>query len=264
MPVSYLRSALFGLSTVSLIAGLPACAPTALAQEGAVSSPASSPFHPNSIQPETTIAITATGESMREPDIAFITTGVQSEAKTAEEAMDENRRAMNGVFEALEAAGIPERDIQTSNFSLNPRYEYPRNNDGSNRRVLVGYTVSNMVNIKVSDLENVGNTLDSLVEAGGNTFNGIRFGLEDDTEARNEARRAAMTEALAHADLYAEVAGYRVRRIVTISEYESFSGPQPQMMMERAMAMDSAAPTPISGGEVGYSVQVNVTFELTQ
>lgn len=264
MLVTPIRGALTGLAALTVMIGLSACAPLAIAQEGAMTSPAPSHFHPNSLQPETTLAITATGDAMRAPDIAFITTGVQTEAETAQDAMAKNRVAMNGVFDALEAAGIPERDIQTSNFSLNPRYEYPRTNDGGNRRVLVGYTVSNTVNIKVSDLDNLGATLDSLVEAGGNTFNGIRFGLEDDTGARNEARQAAMAEALARAELYADAAGYDVARIVTINEYESHGGPQPQMMMERAMAMDASAPTPISGGEVGYSVQINVTFELTQ
>ncbi|MEO0465052.1 MAG: SIMPL domain-containing protein [Pseudomonadota bacterium] len=258
------RGAVSGLGLFVLAAGLTACAPFALAQEGPVTSPTTSQFHPNSVQPETTLAITASGEAMREPDIAFITTGVQTEAKTAQDAMAENRVAMNGVFDALRSAGLPDRDIQTSNFSLNPRYEYPRSSSGTNTRVLIGYTVSNMVTAKVSDLDDLGETLDSLVEAGGNTFNGVRFGLEDDTSARNEARQAAMGEALERAELYASAAGYRVSRIVTINEYESQRGPQPQVMMERAMAMDSSAPTPISGGEIGYSVQVNVTFELVK
>lgn len=233
-------------------------AQTAFAQE-----PTMSTFHPNSIQPETTLAITTTGEVMREPDIAFISTGVQTEAETASEAMAQNRLAMNGVFSALREAGIQDRHIQTSNFSLGPRYDYVETPNGRNQRVLAGYVVSNQVTAKVTDLTAVGATLDALVEAGGNTFNGISFALEDDSEARNEARRLAMEEAIARAELYAEAAGYEVARIVTINEYERQSSPEP-MMVRRDMAMAESAPTPISGGEVGYSVQVNVTFELSK
>ena len=223
-----------------------------------------SPHHPNSVQPETTLAITASGEVMREPDIAFIMTGVQTEAETAQEAMAENRAAMNGVFEALEEAGVERRNIQTSNFSLNPRYDYIETENGRrSERVLAGYVVSNQVTAKITDLDSVGETLDALVEAGGNTFNGIRFALEDDTAARDEARRKAMEAAIARANLYADASGYEIARIVTINEYEQHHSPMPQMAMAR-MEMADAAPTPISGGEVGYSVQVNVMFELSR
>ncbi len=220
--------------------------------------------HPNSIQPETTLSLTATGEAMREPDIAFIMSGVTTEAETAGAAMEENRARMNGVMEALKAAGIAERNIQTSNFSLQPRYEYEKRESSANRRILVGYAVSNQVTAKVTDLGKLGETLDALVEAGGNTFSGLRFALEDDTEARNEARRLAMLDAMSRAEIYAETAGYEIGRIVTINEYESQGGPRPQMMMARGADMAESAPTPISGGEVGYSVQVNVTFQLVK
>ena len=96
------------------------------------------------------------------------------------------------------------------------------------------------------------------------TFSGIRFGLDDDTAVRDQARGDAMKEALAKAELYASAAGYKVARIVTISEGGDYS-PQPmqQMAMARSYSAD-AAPTPIAGGEVGYTSRVNVQFELTR
>ena len=244
------------------------CSPVACAQ---VPSPTTTPgalssiAHPNSIQPETTLAISATGDVMVEPDIAFISLGVQSEARTAEAAMADNRQAMNAVFEALRAAGLSDRDMQTSNFSLQPVYDWIEREDSrGNERVLRGYSVSNQLTAKVDDLERLGATLDAVVTSGGNTFNGIRFALEDDSGARDEARRLAMETAIARADLYASAAGYRVSRIVTISEYETRQGPQPMLEMARASAMAMDVSTPVSGGEVGYSVQVNVTFELVR
>lgn len=213
--------------------------------------------HPNSIQPETTLTISASGEVSRAPDMATITLGVQTEAKSASDAMSQNAAQMDGVYAALAGAGIAERDMQTSNLSLQPRYDYS-NRDGSPPEV-VGYTASNQVTVKVRDLDNLGTTMDTIVAQGGNTISGLNFGLEDPSDARDEARREAVKKAMQRAQLYAEATGYRVARIVTISESGGdYGGPVP-MMSVRA---ESDASTKISGGEVGYTVDVNVTFEL--
>ena len=221
---------------------------------------------PNSIQPETTLSISAQATVKREPDIAYITAGVQEERPTAAEAMQAQAKSMTGVFDALEKAGVAKKDMQTSNFSLSPRYDYHqiKDKDGSTHgeQRLVGYTASNQLTIKVRDLDNLGTTLDSLVNAGGNTFNGLQFALDDDTEVMDEARRKAMTDARARADLYAKAAGLRVLRIVTINESGGYMpSPMPMARMAEAKAMDSFS-SPVAGGEVGYNASVNVVFEL--
>lgn len=221
---------------------------------------------PNSIQPETTLSISAQATVKREPDIAYITAGVQEQRETATEAMAAQAKSMTGVFDALEKAGVAKKDMQTSNFSLSPRYEYfqIKQKDGSTRgeQRLVGYIASNQLTIKVRDLDNLGTTLDSLVGAGGNTFNGLSFALDDDAEVMDEARREAMADARARADLYAKAAGLKVLRIVTISESGGYApSPIPMARMKEAMAMDAVS-TPVAGGEVGYSATVNVLFEL--
>ena len=212
----------------------------------------------NSIQPETTLSISAEGQVVAAPDLAILSGGVVSEAKTAKEALQMNARDMAGVMKALKDAGVPEKDIQTSNFSLQPQYQYPKEGP----RYLTGYQVSNQVTAKVRDLENVGGVIDAMVTQGGNSFSGVSFAVEDPSELQNEARRKAMKEAVARANLYAEAAGYRVARIVTISENGSYN-PQPRpVMMARAESMDAGMPTQISGGELTYSAGVNVMFEF--
>ena len=223
---------------------------------------------PNSIQPETTLAISAEATVKREPDIAFINAGVQEDAATASEAMAAQAMSMTGVFDALEKAGVAKKDMQTSNFSLWPRYTYveTKQKDGTTlgEQKLIGYTASNQLTVKVRDLDNLGKTLDSLVKAGGNTFNGLEFALDEDADVRDEARRKAMTDARARADLYAEAAGLRVLRIVTINESGGYSpSPMPMARMAEAKMADSYS-TPVAGGEVGYSASVNVVFELGQ
>ena len=213
--------------------------------------------HPNSIQPETTLSISASGSVNREPDIAFLNAGVQTQGKTAQEAMTANSAAMNGVFDALAAADIDRRDMQTSNFSLQPQYDYSNRENGQPR--LTGYQASNQLSVKVRDLDNLGETMDALVSAGGNTFSGLNFALEDDRAAKNAARDLAMKEAISRAELYAAASGYEVARVVTISESGGMR-PQPMAMMAEARSLDRS--TPIASGEVGYSITVNVTFEL--
>ena len=214
--------------------------------------------HPNSIQPETTLSLSAEGSVQREPDIAYLNTGVQTQGETAQAAMRANADAMNGVFDALAAADVDRRDMQTSNFSLQPQYDYSSRSSGQPPR-LTGYQASNQLTVLVRDLDTLGETMDALVGAGGNTFSGLRFALEDDRAAKNAARDIAMKEAIARAELYAAASGYEVARVVTISESGGYS-PQPMAMMAEARSADRS--TPIASGEVGYSVTVNVTFEL--
>jgi hypothetical protein len=217
--------------------------------------------NPNSIQPETTLSITAAGDVTRAPDIAYINAGVQNEAKTAKEAMAANARNMTGVMKALKAAGIADKDVQTSNFSLSPRYDYVKNSGTTGRQVLAGYTVSNQVTAKVSKLDELGATLDALVSAGGNTVSDVRFALDNSKPAQDEARRLAMQAAVQRANLYAEAAGYKVARIVSINESFQSYEPEPKVMMVRANVMESA-PTPIASGELTFSASVTVLFEL--
>jgi uncharacterized protein len=172
--------------------------------------------------------------------------------------MQANATAMNGVFEALGAANIDDSDMQTSNFSLQPQYDYSSRQQGQPPR-LTGYQASNQLTVKVRDLDSLGETMDALIAAGGNTFNGLSFALDDDRAAKDAARQLAMNEAITRAELYASASGYEVARVVTISESGGFQ-PQPMARMAEARSVDGS--TPIASGEVNYSVTVNVTFEL--
>jgi uncharacterized protein len=213
----------------------------------------------STIQPETTISLTGRGSVDHAPDIATISLGVQVEGETASTAMAQQAKLMTGVFNAVKAAGIADRDMQTSNLQLNPTYDYPQNQ----RPKLRGYTASNQVIIKVRNLDNLGKTLDAVVKAGGNTINGVSFGIDKPDTYQDEARVEAIKDAAAKAELYAKAVGYKVKRIVTVSENEYYA-PQPQPMMMARMAMDAAESTPVAAGEVSLTATVSVTFELTK
>lgn len=261
------RNLFIASSAIALAGTLSACAQMP-APSAASGTSHMTTYHPNSIQPETTLDISANAKVKRAPDIAYITAGVSEEAETAVAAMAAQAKAMTSMMEALKSAGIADKDMQTSNISLNPVHDYVEETDPAGRRsgkqVLRGYSASNQLTVKVTDLDSLGETLDSLVAAGGNSFSGLNFALEDAGEARDEARRKAVADATARAELYADAVGMRVARIVSISETGGFD-PMPAPM-GRMMAMNESADmssTPISGGEISYSATVNIRFELT-
>lgn len=212
----------------------------------------------SSIQPETTISLNGKGSVDRAPDIAMITVGVSVDAETASAAMSQQTTKMNGVFAAVKAAGIADRDMQTSNLSLNPIYDYPPNQQPKMR----GYNASNQITIRVRDLKSLGKTLDAVVKGGGNTIHGVSFSIDKPESYQNEARVAAIKDAAAKAELYAQAVGYKVKRIVTVSEIDY--SPRPVPMMQRMQVADAAESTPVAAGEVSLEQQVSVTFELTR
>ncbi len=205
----------------------------------------------------TRLDLSVTGESMRVPDIAIISAGVVTRARTAAAAMQENAQRMERVIAALRAVGIAERDIQTSNVSLNPEYHHQ---DGQPPR-LTGYTASNQVNIRFRDIRNSGRVLDVLVAQGANQINGPSLTIDKPEAALDEARAKAVAAGRARAELYARALGMRVVRLLSVSEGGNFGGPQPMVMM-RAESRAVAADTKIDPGEQQLQVTVAMSFEL--
>ena len=206
----------------------------------------------------TLLSVSAEASAKRVPDVATISTGVVTQAADANAAMRANAVQMDKVMAAIKAAGIGERDVQTSGINLNPQYKYVENAPPS----IVGYQASNTVNVKVRDLSKLGKVLDAFVEQGANQVNGPSFEVDKPDEAYDEARVAALKKAQARAQTYADALGLKVRRIVSISEGGA-SFPRPMPMM-RAMAADAgfAKETSVSPGESTLSVSIEVVFEL--
>ncbi len=224
----------------------------------AISLLALSPAHAISKDDRRTLAISATGTVKAPADIAHISTGVVSEAKTARAALDANTAAMAGVVGELKSQGIEPKDIQTSNFAVFPRYQ--RNKDGVTQSVIIGYRVTNSVTITVRDLKSLGGILDSVVTLGSNKIGGITFAIDDPTKLRDEARKRATADALRKAKLYAESAGVGLGEILSINENVMSRPPRP--MMAR-MAMEAkSADVPIESGELSIEVQVNIVWQI--
>jgi uncharacterized protein YggE len=205
----------------------------------------------------TRLDVVATGEVTRVPDIVRINAGVVTQAASATDAIRQNAARMEAVRAALRAAGIPDRDIQTSNLNLNPQYRYAENQPPQ----LTGYQAMNTVDVKFRDIAKTGAILDALVAQGANQISGPMLGIERPEAALDEARTAALTNARARAELYARSLGMRVVRVLSVSEAGVSAMPPPMPMMRRGMIAGEAA-TQIDPGQQTLGVSLTVSFEL--
>jgi len=214
----------------------------------------------------TLLTLSADGHSTRKPDLALFNAGVTSQGKTAGEALAANAADMNKVITALKRNGIADRDIQTSNLNLNPVYSQPvqlaNGQYDQQPPHIIGYQVSNSVSVRQRNLAEFGKVIDTLVAAGANQVSGPNFQMDNPDAATDEARTNAMKKARARATLYAQAAGLKVVRILTISEGGGYA-PQPPVVFAKMMMADTGgAPTPVAAGELQLDANVTVLFEL--
>ncbi|EJC67382.1 hypothetical protein Rleg5DRAFT_3119 [Rhizobium leguminosarum bv. viciae WSM1455] len=213
---------------------------------------------------EPVISVTGDGESSVAPDMAIVNLAVVKQAKTAREALDENNKAMNEVLAALKSGGIAERDLQTSGFSIQPQYNYPQPVDGQQQQPqLIGYQTINSVTVRLRDLAKLGAVIDQSVTLGINQGGEIQFTNDKPDAAIEEARKAAVADAVKRAKTLSEAAGVKLGRILEINENVPRAMPQP---VYRATMMKEAsdAAVPVQGGENNYNVSVTVTFAIEQ
>jgi uncharacterized protein len=205
-----------------------------------------------------TVSISGHGEVLVVPDLAVVSVGVTTQGLSAREALDSNTKAMKTLLETLKKAGVAERDLATSNFSVGPRLDYG-NNDGKPPKT-VGYDVNNMVTVTVRKIEDLGELLDVAVTTGSNTINGISFSVSKPDGYVTEARKAAVADARSKADTYASAGGFKIGDILSINEGTAYQQPQPTWAkMGRSAASDAV---PIAQGEQALSVDVSITYEI--
>ncbi|WAT15786.1 SIMPL domain-containing protein [Xanthomonas fragariae] len=205
----------------------------------------------------TLLNVSAEAEAKRIPDIATLSAGIVTQAADGNAAMRQNAEQMSKVMAAVKAAGIADKDVQTSGINLNPQYTYKENEAPK----INGYQASNTVNLKVRDIARLGKVLDALVAQGANDINGPSFSIDQPEPAYDEARVAAVKKAQARAETYAKSLGLKVRRIVSISEGRG-GGVRPMMMSTSMRSAKAEMDTPVAPGESTLSINLNVTFEL--
>ena len=236
------------LACLALLAVAVGCAPSASSVEA-----------PQSI--ERSITVVGEGKASVSPDVAQANLGVEVLAPTVKEATEEARERMTAIMAALQEAGVAEKDIQTSNYSIYfDRYpEIRAMVEAEPLEVEGNYRVSNMVRIKIRDLDELGSVLDGVIEAGANNVYGINFTVDDPDEVESEARSEAIANAKTKAQELADLNGVNLGEVLQISEV--IGGPFTTGGMSVAKEY-VAAGSSISPGELEFSVQIQATYAI--
>ena len=211
--------------------------------------------------PKRPLVLSGHGEVKMAPDMAIVDLGTVSQALTAKAALDANTAKMSALIEVLKTAGIEDKDIQTSNFNVGPRYD----NSGNSGQLpkITGYEVSNGVSVIVHKLDSLGAILDKAVGAGSNQINGISFGLDNAHAAQDEARKAAVMDAMSKAKVLTDAAGVKLGALQSMSEQ---GGMMPMVMAKtapmQATRMAASAPVPVAQGQIDVTADVNMVWEM--
>lgn len=207
-----------------------------------------------------TINIAGDGEVTATPDIAYLFLGVITEKPTTTEAQSTNSIAINNVIAAIKKQGIKDEDIKTTNYSISPKYDYDKTTD---KNILVGYTVSNTLNVTVKDISKVGQTIDTAVGNGANVSNGVNFGISDYGKYYNIALINALLNAQGKAQVISNSLGMKITTPVKITENSSgvpndypiyYTG----AMNAKFSSAESSSSTSIQVGT--YKVKANVSL----
>jgi len=229
---------------------LTACGTTVLPEQMAI----------GNVQPSQStqiIRVSASGSVTAAPDVAYIYIGIHTENENAATAVSENNTKVQKLMETLKSTGVAEVDMQTSNFSIwqNQQYNYDGSSSGS------VYVVDNTVYVTVRDLDSLGDTLNSAVQAGANNINSIQFGLADNSSKTSEARGIAVENATKIAQELATAAGVELGEIESISYYSNdypitFNG-------AGGMGGGGAeSSVPITTGQISVQATVEITFRI--
>jgi hypothetical protein len=212
------------------------------------------------------LVVQGEGKFYAAPDVASITLGVETRNASAAAAVTENAILMNRTIEALRAAGIEERDIQTSNFRLTTRPEEPKAMDAASTGDENGeaappeFIATNQVTVRLNNTDDVGKVLDAAVAAGSNSIQGISFNLRDPAPAKDAALTMAIEDASRKAGVAAAAAGVELGRIMEVSEGYSFVSARSEVAF--SVAADATS-TPIQPGEMEVTASVTMTYEIS-
>jgi len=213
-------------------------------------------------QPRRTLAVTGTAEVSVQPDICYISFGVETlHKKSAREAYRTNAELMNALSAAVKAVGIAPKDIQTSSFSVTPQYRYE---DDSRKRIFEGYRVYHSLDVNVRDLEKASAVLDAGMEAGATQVNNVNFAVENPKKYTADARVEAVKAAAAKAQTMADLTGVKLGKPITISESEPGGWgnyyAQSNVALDRASA-DEDTPS-LQPGQFKLTRTVHITYEI--
>ena len=216
------------------------------------------------IETKNILAVSGTGEVFAKPDVGIVVFSVKTEAGTVAEAMEENTQKMNTIISAMKDRGIEENDLKTASFTISPRYEYRIDRllePPTRNRVLVGYEVSQSLQVKMRDLEKIGDIIQGATDAGANQVGNLQFTIDNQDELKKQARQEAISKAKEKAEEITSQLGVKLVRIVNFRE--NTISPRFFGLEAFDLAASKGGPVPqIETGENKISITVTITYEI--
>ena len=192
------------------------------------------------------------------PTLALITLGVTDEAEQAVDAMRTVSKSMVAVIDRLHRAGLDPDDMQTQQISVSPNWARSGSLSSSNDRKITSFSASNTLQVRVRDLDKLGEILDQVLQAGANEFRGLQFGVSDPAEVQNQIRGSAVEDAIRKAEQLAKAAAVTLGPVMSITDQGGGGGGRPMAMeMARSSAM------PVEAGQLSFSHNVSVVFAIS-
>jgi len=226
------------------------------AQPGAVSGQSSQPVATTN----RAITVVGVGTASGTPDVANIDVGVETQAASVQQAVDDNKAQMTKLLDALKSLDIADKDIRTSNYSVYTERQPLPAPDSKGSQGPVIYHVSNQVNVTVRNVNQLGDVLDKVVAAGANNIYGVNFSVADTSKLEDEARANAMADAKERAASLAKLAGVTLGDVMNVSEV--IGGPTPIYSAAAPKMGLGGGGTPVQPGELEVNTSVQVTFAI--
>lgn len=206
-----------------------------------------------------TIRVTGQAKVSETPDRVYIDIGVTTQAQKSQPAAAQNAARLAAVIAAVKRVAGPGAQLTTTEYSISPNYNYPR--DGGTPTI-VGYTVSNVVQVRLDDLQRIGPVIDAAAQSGSNKVQDIRFALRDEQVPRSQALREAARDARQDADALAGALDLRFVRILAVEEQSPGPTFMPIALQARRFAAAQAPATSIEAGTIDVNATVTLTVEV--
>lgn len=221
-------------------------------------------FHPYPRHPHTAVSqshshrtITVYGQGTIEaiPDTITMTIGITTENQNVQEALKQNSVSASQLIEALHQLGLSDQQIETSSFTINPKYDY---SDG--KSTLIGYEVQHLFTITVKDVKQAGEVYASAVANGANIARNLQFQLQNADLYYQEALKAAVQNAAEKAYTIARSlkAALQEQPIEVIEE--TLSPVYERSFETKATVLAASSAPPIQPGEQQIEAKVKVIF----
>lgn len=201
------------------------------------------------------VTVIGTGAVQATPDMSVIRMAVVTTAETVVPALEDNGKAVRKLKATLTALNIEEKDVCTTGFNIQPRYNHPKDEQPK----LIGYVVEHDITVRVRKLSDAGKVLDAVVKDGANRIDGVGFTFSDPEALLDKARVAAVEDAHRKAEMMVKTAGGKVGFLKSISEQRSYNAYADSGM---ARAVNAPAGQPVGPGERTLTVQVIVVWNI--